>query len=93
MQSSNARDERNALLLEVKAMIRMKMPPKTIGQNGGDIPKFAPLGGALIKDDDSGDALAYDEGLVNGQWPVFLLSTSAKIGRWKLLMHNYCLQT
>lgn len=57
---------------EVKALIGMKIPPKENGRSG-DIPKFTRLGGALIQEDELGNALAYDEGLIDGKWSVFFV--------------------
>lgn len=73
MQSCSAQDEKEALPPEVKAMIGIKIPPKIVGERGGDIPKFSRLGGALVKENDSGNTLAYDEGVASGQWPVFFV--------------------
>lgn len=77
MQSCSAREEKEVLPQEVKVMIGMKIPPKEKGR-GGDIPKLTLLNGALVKEDDSGNTLAYEEGLVSGKWPVFFVERILK---------------
>lgn len=72
MQPCSARDQKEVLPPEVNAMIGMKIPPKENGR-GGDIPKFTRLGGALVQEDELGNALAYEEGLIDGKWSVFVV--------------------
>ncbi|MBU1215259.1 MAG: hypothetical protein KKA63_08475 [Gammaproteobacteria bacterium] len=62
---------------EVKKLIGMKIPPKVVGQIGGSIPKFIYFGvsmlGKKIGNETPRSELIYEEGIVEGKWPVFFV--------------------
>ena len=70
--AGNAQAADAAMPPEVKALIGMKLPPLVVGKAAASIPNFISHGGSLL-DEQSGEMLAYNEGIVGGKWPVFVV--------------------
>lgn len=76
--AAHAEDE--LLPPEVKKLIGMKIPPKVVGQRGGDIPNFIRFGGGMLNRQIGNEIakaeLVFEEGLVGEKWPVFIVAAS-----------------
>lgn len=80
IQTGVAQAADEPLPLEVKKLIGMKIPPKVVGQRGGDIPNFIAFGSGMLNRQIGNETpkaeLGYDEGIVGEKWPVFIVSAS-----------------
>lgn len=78
MQSCSARDEKEVLPPEVAAMIGMRIPPKVVGREPSELPKFIPFSSGMLNrkfgDESHKAELGYDEGIIDKKWPVFIVS-------------------
>ncbi len=66
LHALNALGADDAMPSEVQVLIGMKIPPKVKGTARASIPNFVSKGGEW-------GAISYEEGMVGGKWPVFIV--------------------
>lgn len=76
--ADNALIQDEPLPLEVRKLIGMKIPPKVVGREPSELPKFIPFSSGMLNrklgDESHRAELGYDEGVVDKKWPVFIVS-------------------